>query len=214
MKHLTFFLFSTFLFTSCIKESIDSKEVDTSKIQISYDTVKIGEYFPVYPNSYWIYKNQNGDTVIHRTSLQYHLFSNYHPVNSPYDTIKYYATLYDSMKVDYYSIYIGSHSYHESGWKRILPDSIELNMLFQENYIWANTYNSGKIETIDTSITIQTKLYNSVIIVQEYTDPSLGALNCGRTFYAKDIGIIKKELRDINTDSITFEELLDYNINR
>ena len=212
MKKIVLIFISVLIYFGCKKENDDVK--DKNDI-IKYDTVEIGVYFPVYPNSHWLYINQKGDSVLHKTSMTYQLFSNYNPINNPYDTIKYYATQYDSMKVDYYSIYIGSNSYHESGWKMLLPDSIELDNLFQENYIWPSTYNSGKVVAIDTSLLIQNHLYKSVIIVQEFTGPNLGALKCGKTYYAKGIGIIRKEFVDISTDSIKeVEDLIEYKINK
>lgn len=84
-----------------------------------------------------------------------------------------------------------------------------------EHYQWPNTYKAGKIIVIDTSLHIQSKIFDDVLIVQEYTGPTPGALKCGKTFYAKNIGIIRKEYTAITTDSITsFEDLIDYKVNK
>jgi len=181
----------------------------------TYDTVEIGSYFPAYPNSYWMYQDLNGDTIIHQTDSAYFLFSNYNPINNPYDTTKYYAPLYDSMIVKKYSLYVGSSSYHESGWKTILPDSIYIGNMFTEQYIWSSTYYSGKITAIDTTMEISSVQYDSVLVVVEYIGPSVGTFTYGRTYYAKNIGIIKTEYWGINGDSITSEEILiKYHIER
>lgn len=180
----------------------------------SYDTAAIGNYFPVYPDSYWIYLDSNGDTIVHRTTPGYYLWSNYNPINNPYDTTKYYVTLYDSMAVVTYTIFVGSGSYHESGWETLLPDSIYPGKLFQKRYAWPNSYFSGKIKAMDTSMVINSFQYDSVVEVLEYYGPSLGILPYGKTFYAKHVGIIKKERCYYTSfDSILSEEyLINYSI--
>jgi hypothetical protein len=205
MKKIIIQVLILLLILSCEKEN--QKEIIPDIPE--YDTVAFGDYFPVYPNSYWIYLNKSGDTIIHKTDSIYTLWSNYNPVNNPYDTVKYYVTKYDGKAVNKYSIYVGSDSYHESGWESILPDELYKGNLFQERYDWPNTYYSGVIQTIDTTIMIHSNYYDSVVIVMEYCGPSPGILPYGKTFYAKKIGIIKTERCSYQSfDSIYSEEFL------
>ena len=182
----------------------------------SYNTVSIGEYFPVYPNSFWIYLNSNGDTVVHKTDSIYSLWSNYNPINYPNDTTKYFVTKYDRKAVKKYSIYIGTDSYHEGGWETILPDSIYPGNLFEMRYDWPNTYYRGKIQTIDTTLKVNSIFYDSVIIVLKYYGPQDGKLPFGKTYYAKNIGIIKTERCTYQSfDSIiSAESIISYHINK
>jgi hypothetical protein len=209
-----------FIISALIPLAIISCEDDNQKeyrpnIQI-YDTVTIGDYFPVYPNSYWIYTGSDGDTIIHKTDTGYFLWSNYNPINNPYDTVKYYVTTYDGKAVKKYNIYVGTDSYHESGWETILPDSIYIGNLFQKRYDWPNTYYSGKIQTIDTTLIFNSLHYDSVLIVLEYCGPSVGILPFGKTYFAKNIGIIKTERCSYQSfDSIVSEEfLINYHIEK
>lgn len=210
IKQIVYCILFILFLTKCKKETDVS--IPSSNIPI-YDTAKIESYFPAYPKSYWKYLTLSGDTIIHQCSPTYNLVSNYNPINNPFDTIKYYASLYDSMIVKGYHLNLGSHSYHESGWKTLLPDSLYINNLFQECYFWPTTYQSGKIVAIDTSIIIKNHLYSNVIIVEEYTGPGIGAIKYGKTYYAKNIGIIKQEQVKIPSDTIQFmAELIDYKI--
>lgn len=104
MQKFILILIITFLYFSCKKERSIIINVEHPPETYQYDTVKIGDYFPVYPSSYWTYKNQNGDTITYKTSLDYQLFSNYHPYHNPYDTTKYFATLYNGKIVKCYKI--------------------------------------------------------------------------------------------------------------
>lgn len=211
IRYLFPILFLLF-FVSCKEED----PIDIGKNATKYDTVVSGDYFPVYPNSYWKYLKLNGDTVIHKTDSVYTLWSDYNAINNPYDTTKYYVTKYDGLAVDKYLIHVGSHSYHESGWKRILPDSIVIGNKFEKQYIWPNTHDGGIIQTVDTSLYINSVLFDSVIVVLEYTGPFLWSVPCGITYYAKHIGIIKSVSCFYQSfDSIISEEsLINYSIGR
>ncbi|MBK7467339.1 MAG: hypothetical protein IPJ43_11235 [Saprospiraceae bacterium] len=206
---------------SCDKAAnvtIDNKPTNVpidSNHTVKYDTAMIGGYFPVYPNSYWIYLDLNGDTIVHKTDSAYTLWPKFNPINNPYDTVKYFISKYDTMPVKKYSLYVGSKSYHESGWRKILPDSLYKNNLFDQQYILPNSYYSGLIQTIDTSLEINKIQYDSVIIVLEYYGPSIGKFPYGKTYYAKNIGIIKSESWDLSGNTKISEKcLIKYKIGR
>jgi len=199
IKYTFIMLFLTILL-SCEEE----KQPVINNDVIKFDTVAIGEYFPVYPNSFWIYFSLNGDTIIHKTDSSYSL------INNPFDTTKFYVPIYDGLPVIKYKIHTGYHSYRESGWENILPDSLYVGNLFLKLYVYPTTYYTGKIQTIDTSLLINSIYYDSVITVLEYCGPSFGTtIPFGKTYYAKNIGIIKTERCNYQSfDSIFSEEFL------
>ncbi|MEZ5106864.1 MAG: hypothetical protein R2757_20330 [Draconibacterium sp.] len=217
-RPLIFFVF--ILIFSCNKENTDLMNCDCDPIDslnndeeiidsvIRLDTFKIGEYFPVYPNSKWVYLNQLGDTVKYMTSLNYEKCTLYQWYTDKIDTV-FYATRYNGFIVNKYEILEGSSSYHESPWKRILPDNLVLNKYFEEDYRYPSTYYRGKIIAKDTTFLN----FNSVIFVNEYIGPESGNISIGKTYYAKNIGIIRTEQWYAGEDSIrAFEELIDYKI--
>jgi PKD repeat protein len=199
--------------------SIDSLTEDIHILQ-KIDLFIPQPYFPVFPNSYWIYLKSNGDTIIHKTDTAYILWSDYNPAWGPYDTTKYYVMKYDEKPVKKYSIFEGKDSWSDDGWLRILPDSLYIGNLFLERYHWpnkfVNVFYSGEILTIDTTLILNSVRYDSVLIVLEYCGSGIGQSPYGKTYYAKNIGIIKKELWNYNyKDSIiSSEELLKYHIEK
>ncbi len=221
MKKYIMYILAFFVLTSCEKENltVDNTVPDEDSISLLpvYDTVPMGEYFPAYPNSYWIYLNLDGDTVIHKTDTIYSLHSNYHPYQNPYDTTKYYACKYDGRTVKKYELSVRSNHYvHETSWETILPDNLYEGNLFLKHYSWPYTYSSGRILKIDTTVMLNSTSYDSVIIVLEYLGPGIGCVPHGKTYYAKNIGIIKKETcTGEGFDKITSQEiLLNYHIEK
>ncbi|MFN8208711.1 MAG: PKD domain-containing protein [Bacteroidales bacterium] len=178
-----------------------------------YDTIFPLPYFPAYPDSWWKYVNHQGDTVIHTTSPGYNLYLGYHPVYSPYDTSGFYAPVYDGHFVNRYKLHYDQVSYHGGSWKTLFPEEVSKGLMFLENYIWPSTYYSGQIESVDTTVVVQSVSYDSVIVVYEYLGPCLGCLPYGRTYYAKNTGIIKSvRWAQINDSIISSEELIDFRI--
>jgi hypothetical protein len=216
-----------FLF-SCSKEI--PTEAPASKpatpTPLMLDTIKPLEYFPAYPGSYWKYSNN----ATMRVSDQYMMYVyNSASYSAPphYDTLVLpqlstegiYPVGGDSyMYINEYSRSKGSpSSYRDPAFAGILETTE--GKLFAIGGAFQGHAKAGQTIKTDTSIFIGTQQYEHVIVTVEfdYACRYVGGLpveECAykREYYAKDIGLIKREIKD----SIfkTAFELVEYNINK
>jgi len=205
--------FFIILIICCSKESDTGKNDEWKNDEVKIDTIFTSEYFTAYPNSYWMYKTSNNDTVIHKTDSKYFQFSNYDAYHNPYDSSLYYAPLYDSRIVKKYSIATYLTDYHSSRWRLFIDDSLYHGKVFWSCYIWPNTHRKGKVMNIDTTIFLNSVKYDSVIVIMEYEDEVGYRIHNVKYYYAKHIGIIKR-MEWWEYDSIINEEnLIEYKIN-
>jgi hypothetical protein len=192
-------------FFSCKKET---KEDTTQPIhRIIYPS----SYLPAYPGSYWIYNN--GDTI--RCSDQYQVHALYSSwdwyqgqagaVVSEYVLVPYYNQHYL-----YHYEYLNSEcTPYSSATDKImseLPGDSWTSGGDPHNYYSWTTY---KILIKDTSVIINSLRFDSVIILQ------LGANNpyypvTGYEYYAKNIGLIKKQQLNSTTINEYNYEIVSY----
>ncbi|MBP7508544.1 MAG: hypothetical protein KA807_12020 [Prolixibacteraceae bacterium] len=199
-----------FTIIGCSKENDDGNK-NTNEVKI--DTIFPRNYFPAYPNSYWMYVTSKNDTIVHKTDSIYFLNTNYDPYKNPYDSSLYYAPRYDGKTVKGYLLELGTTDYHSSRWRLLIDDSLYTNKVFSSCYIWPNANWYGKVMNIDTTILLNSNQYDSVIVIMEYSSPPGYENQYIKYYYAKNIGIIKKEEWYLY-DNITYEEnLIDYKIN-
>ena len=204
------FLLLLFIIVGC---SEDNDDGDYKKDEVKIDTLFPRDYFPVYPNSYWIFKTSNNDTIVHKTDSIYFLNTNYDPYKNPYDSSLYYAPRYDGKTVKGYLISLGTTDYHSSRWRKIIDDRLFVGKVFSSCYLWPTSYWYGKVMNVDTSILINSNQYDSVIIIMEYSNPPGYENQYIKYYYAKNIGIIKKEEWFLYDDTTYEENLINYKIN-
>jgi hypothetical protein len=194
-----FVLLSFFLgFISCDKDNVEKPD--------EYKTIVPLDYFPAFPGSYWVY--DNGKTLKVADQYEKYIFNSAHYSASPkYDTLLLpklilngFFNSNDSFAyVNEYAITKANiSSYKDPAFKCILSefeDSIfEIGGRDQIHKI------VGKTIKKDTSIIINSRKYENVLITIELD------LSCNeqggypvdscaykREFYAKGIGLIKRE---------------------
>lgn len=206
---------STGYYKVIISDSLNEKIADSIFVA-SHDTINTSPYIAAYPNSYWVYSN--GDTVF------CNMFKKFPYISKTY-WVDYSLSLYGIIyPID--SIYLPV-----LGNQPIINDKY-LNYLWQYNHeivlvstlkdqIFHNSYDERegieliKAIAIDTSIEIGNQLYENVIIMERgggATGSSFEDLwGYERTYYAKNIGLIRKEHRSAE-DSIYSNDfdLVDY----
>lgn len=208
---------------SCEKDK--EAKMDNSVV---YDTIIPLNYFPAFPGSYWIY--DSNDTLKVANQYEEYIFNSagftavpdfdtlflpkliLNGVFNPTDTFAY---------VNGYSISKakkGSH-YRDPAFKGLLSlnegSQFSIGGSFQGHKI------IGKTIKVDTTISIGTVEYKNVIVTIRFDracELGLGVTpeECAylREYYAKDVGLIKREVRSsiTNTDFVKDIELVKYEI--
>lgn len=204
---------------------------DTNELQAkdsiflaSNETIKPKEYFPAYPGSYWTYSN--GETV--RTSEEYIKTEvyNYIRVTDPWMHLdgKYYPS--DYLYLPTYNGQPILEYYVIDSREGVLPKQpiIHANRF---DYTILNPYSRyGNIvlrtETIDTTLVVNGTTYSNVIITlqgfcEEYdlSDFPSESRNIEKKYYAKDIGLIRVDLREEwDTTFRIVKEITEWHINK
>lgn len=192
-----------------VPDTTSHVQIDTTVI----DTIFPGNYFPAYPGSHWTYLTSDGDTNFHSTDSTYKIFSHYDPFYNENDSSLYYAPLYDGSIVKKYLISNGPINRWTNGWIRILPESIYVSVLYEEYEYRPTFLQYGQIWTIDTSMNINSFHFDSVLVVTELSGPSGTEIVIGKTYYAKNVGIVKKERMNY-IGTISYEEnIIDFFVN-
>lgn len=212
-------LLLTIFFICCNKPPIESEPIPPS-----YDTIFPLPYFPVFPNSYWKYSNSTGDTNIYSTSPYYLLDGKFNPNTNNYEYL-FYVPVYNCDRVRKYTIYSGTNIYYENyKTKRLLPvDNINTGVYFNSSAINISPYSIWrKVIKTNQTILINGILYNSVVIIREFTILSNTTLCIPHTFdtifsytdhyYAKNVGLIRED--SVSFDTIIYQKnLIEYYIN-
>ena len=206
---------------SCEKQNVSG----TEPINETYDTIKPLEYFPAYPGSYWVYNN--GDTL--KVSDEYEIYiynSADFDAEPKYDTIVvpklilngFYNSLDTFAFVKQYSISKPKNSgYRDPAFKGIL--SVTEGAEFTIGAVYQGHRWVGKTIKKDTVIEIVNTLYTDVIITIQYDEACTDFGNipeeCAtiKEYYAKNIGLIKREIRSFpDTSFVTDFEINYYEI--
>lgn len=185
-------------------------------------------YFPAYPGSYWVY--DNNETL--RVADQYELYvfnTNGYTAEPKYDTLKlpkllknvFFNPLDNETYVKGYSLSkSNTANYKDPSFKFILHTTedkeFSIGAAIQDRKI------TGKTIKTDTSIYIGNTFYQDVIVTVQFDYACVNHTNgspeeCAtlREYYAKDVGLIKRELKNYNTNNqfVTDFELNSYFIN-
>lgn len=183
--------------------------LDQSGAYYLFDTIMPNSYYPVFPGSWWRYLDQEGDTIARGVSETYQKDSVWG------STFKYVSWV---PFVGSYGIW-GNYTnccIHVNGENYLSRMFLEKDTV---NITWVSgSYSPGpnypeysKQLAYDTTITIGTVVYDSVIIVRSYRDYMMD--NWLKCYYCKNIGIIKEE--GLNPDGQIHEmNIIDYFINQ
>lgn len=193
-----------------------------------YDTIRPLDYFPAFPGSFWIYSNS--DTLKVANNYEKYIYN-----SSEYDELPDYDTLVlpklilngiynpnDTFAFVYkYSLSKSSKSsYRDYALKVILSETEGTR--FYITSAWDGHCNTVITVKKDTSIIVQGKQYDKVIMTMQYddywTNQGVSRNKCAylKEYYAKGVGLIKREERNypINTVFLTAFELTKYKINK
>lgn len=187
------------------------------------ETVYPLPYFPAYPGSYWIY--QNNLTLRVADQYEEYIFN-----KNSYDDVPDYDTLLlpkliangifngpDSFAyVKEYSISKAKNSgYRDPAFYGILSE--EEGARFPITGSFGGYQTIGKTIKVDTTITVNDVEFQHVIIVIRY-DAACPMSNevCAtqKEYYARDVGLIRRENREYPNGMVTTLELVDYKINK
>jgi hypothetical protein len=180
----------------------------------SYDTIAPGDYFPIYPGSYWIY--DNSDTI--KSFKEYNLIGLGHkytglsqthgdPPNDPsfpVDSIYIPSVHVSSVDADYNFYFYSIPFDKRLNLTRYLPivsEENEFHIKQWEDERYDYDYNSITILNVDTSLYINNTLFEDVVIAEHFNMPNLiGDISSNysyvtkKLYFAKDIGLIKSEI--------------------
>lgn len=166
------------------------------------------DYFPAYPESYWIYSD--GTTI--KVSPGYHKHHYYEELESNVTTSEVYVPKINSQYVYEYAITQNNNR-------------VPLKKLLSENYAesWTVDYfQDGKIKrkviNKDTSISLTAPVstndqqtFDSCIVVIEYYEDTIAHTWQTKEIYAPKVGMIRQEIRR-GEDSLVAKELIRYYI--
>lgn len=195
-----------------------SKEADPSLVAV-FDTIQPLEYFPAFPGSYWVYDND--DTLKVAGQYENYIFNSAGYTAVPdYDTLVLPKLILNGIYnpgdrfayVNGYSISKASlSSYRDPAFKEILSlnkgDELLIDGAVQGHQI------TGRVIKADTSITIDDKTYEHVIVTIHFdrmcTMNGFSESECAfkREYYAKGIGLIKRESRNYPIDTVFVKEI-------
>ena len=194
-----------------------------------YDTIKPLEYFPAYPGSIWIY--DNNDTLKVESQYEKFIFNSAgYAAVADYDTLILPKLILNGIYnpndtfgyVREYSISQSNESnYRDPAFKEFL--SLTEGAEFTIGGAIQGHKMTGKTIKVDTTIYIGTKKYENVIMTIQYDYACVSGTggtpeDCAtlREYYAKDVGLIKREKRNypIGTDFVKDIELIKYEIDK
>jgi hypothetical protein len=182
---------------------------------VGFDTIYPKTYLPVFPGSYWIYKNKNGiiDTIFASNDyvLDYYTYSSVGYVSDTF-----FVPRLNNISIWGYEAHTGPYSHGGSyPFTLILNDTAKVGYNWVIAY-WAGNENRRKIIAKDTLILLSTgNEFDSVIIVKEYQSMPYNVPEWWyKRYYAKGIGMIKEEWWSSYNSTYKIKELVDFKINK
>ena len=179
------------------------------------------EYFPAYPGSYWVYSNKDTIRVNENYEKCTYRSSDF-TASEQHETVLLPRlsknNIFNSAFVKEYSITNSSGLSHDSYFREIL------NIIEGGSFYITSSYsghqNIGITIKTDTTIVLNGVTFENVIVTIQYDSYFAGMgktpLECAhvREYYAKNIGLIKRESRSYPVESnfhLNFE-LVEYKI--
>ncbi len=205
--HLFGLAFVAFMLTlGCSKEEDDHcPGFDWAPLTIFYP----GPYLPAYPGSSWTYQDANGNVKVVSTASGYEGRIIDCDLGGCTSNMA-FVPIWNGQALYGYSTLYNSHS---ACFMAPLLKEAPVGTSWNTMYPWQGYSIQRVIIQSDTSMIIRGVNYTDVIGVadNEYNGQFIKT-NAWR-YYAKDIGIIREDLRK-GTDSILTYELVSYSINR
>ena len=167
---------------------------------------KISE--PLYPmlfdkESYWIYKNINSK-IIDSISLSEIIMDTI----GPFNTGKGFTSTYQVFDLKYLSRIFGEYSEQYVGYI-ISRGSIYGGYIYLSSFRIGDASKNASITAIHDSLIINEIIYRNVVEMNIKKD--LYIENDMHLFYVDSIGLIKKEIKEVNNTQTTWE-IVNYNI--
>lgn len=191
---------------SCKKEK---KEVPPTIYPLSY--------LPVYPGSHWVYIDEKGDTAAQYSDSEYKLHQYYSGVINGNLTDWVYVPFWNGTPVYGYSSPQSISPYGPRGLMQIGYLSEQVGDTWE---IYHDKYGTQyrKVVAVDTTLSVNSIIYDHVIAVSDYGNLWMNSGNpivfLRINYYAKNIGLIKQDMIDINTkDTIQHLGIISYFIN-
>jgi hypothetical protein len=196
----------------------------------TYDTVSPGDYFPIYPGSFWIYDNSDSIKSHEEYALiglghKYTGISQTHgpynipgfPVDSIYVPSIHVSSIHGDYNFYNYSITMGSFL------MRFLPVVNEEEGYYLQQWQdgrYYDDYNSLRILKVDTSLYIGNTLYEDVIVAEHFNMPNLvGGWESNYDYvtkilyFSKNIGLIKSQaFLSYRIDQVLFRDTITINL--
>ena len=196
-------------FTACKKHN----STHTGKTDLTYDTIKPLSYFPAYPGSYWKYIDSNNDTIVYKTDSIYK--KDYYVIGAAaFVSDTFYVPFYDGFPIWGYEAHTGpisnSGSYPLS---RILSDTLPVGSDWPILH-WSGTEVNRKIIAKDTTVIVGGISYYPTIVVEEYYSSGPPVYTwIAKRYYTKDIGLVKEDINNPNSNTVNSRQLVEYFIN-
>ena len=179
------------------------------------------EYFPAYPGSYWVYSNNDTLKVADEyKSYTYQVYENGLTNKTGLFPQLILNGIYNKgASIAYVNEYsISAREYwHDAPFPFISILSPTKGKIFFSYNMDSHSL-IGQTVIIDTSITINNVLYDDVIVTLYYDGHFIGTreeIADKKEYYAKDIGLIKRETRDFPNDTLFTTDfyLISYHVN-
>lgn len=175
------------------------KKNDTSPSPASYQIMEPQSYLPAYPGSYWIYSN--GDTLKVADEYQKYTFNSSDSEDGSYTgTVFLPQFLPNNIFYQDYSSYINGYavSSQMSGapFFNLLSETEGATYSLEQHY---GGQLIGHTLKTDTAITVNGRAYSPVLVVVHYAkelcNDSPAVCAFVKEYYAKDVGLIKREYK-------------------
>lgn len=180
------------------------------------DTIKLLPYIPAYPGSYWTYSD--GSKIVTAANYQKDVYS----ITSLYDKYTsdtFYVAQYDNAPLWGYRAHkesqISTYGNPTQPLVRIISDSLPVGSTWLTRYFSHNS-NWSAITAKDSSVVISGNIYFPTIVLSHFDNFNNGPSSLiGRSYYTRDIGLVKYETLSRSTGSIISQKVLvDYFINK
>ena len=169
----------------------------------TYHTIYPLEYYPVFPGSFWEYRDLDSNVTRHETEPEYMLYKD---------------ELLPFLNQGFGNVPIKKYKYPAvGGWDRILSvGGVGTSWEMGTQATPGSPYSIREVTAKDTTLTINSTQYYPVIEVTDYVVPVYNSkIEYDRSYYAKDVGLIRYERFAIGyPDSISErKDLVSYYIN-
>ena len=187
------------------------------------DTAQSMSYFPTFPGSYWVYDNGDSATIADEYQLcnhyQTYIPSWWYPVSEPPPSYKIYTPIYNGILP--FSGQVRNYTFYPSGYNGTTSQIFSEYSLSWSNHPYSEVSENWVITKQDTLMDVLGTM-TEVCIVRKHSETiwadsvyNSDPAYWGEYYYfAKDIGIFKKEHRAYPDSSTVYTKtLVEYFVN-